>query len=133
EAELKATRKKRDLLEKELTKYNELDTTIDTLSGEIEKLQQTIDLLEAGIDPEVDNPDPKVVQKKLQAKKQALKNATNKLTQKTKERDSDLLRRFAKSGFLTLPKILVEAMKTAGFTWGGDWSPDKDFMHFDLR
>ncbi|NJL87172.1 MAG: M15 family metallopeptidase [Leptolyngbyaceae cyanobacterium SM1_1_3] len=42
------------------------------------------------------------------------------------------LRNYAASGFLNLPKDLVEAMTGAGLEWGGDWKGAKDFMHFEL-
>jgi hypothetical protein len=39
---------------------------------------------------------------------------------------------FARGGFLTLEQPLVDALIRVGFTWGGDWKSEKDFMHFDL-
>ena len=40
--------------------------------------------------------------------------------------------KYAREGFLNLPKDVVMAMKGAGFKWGGDWETHKDLMHFDM-
>jgi hypothetical protein len=42
------------------------------------------------------------------------------------------LDRYARTGFLDLEQPLIDALIGAGFTWGGDWRTEKDFMHFDL-
>jgi len=42
------------------------------------------------------------------------------------------LRKYAREGILNLPKDVVDAMKKAGFIWGGDWAVHKDIMHFDM-
>jgi hypothetical protein len=42
------------------------------------------------------------------------------------------LEEYASVGFLTLEQPLIDALVHAGFTWGGNWNAEKDFMHFDL-
>jgi len=38
---------------------------------------------------------------------------------------------YAGTGFLTLKKMVVDALVAAGFTWGGSWNDAKDYMHFE--
>jgi hypothetical protein len=78
-------------------------------------------------------------QKELSAKKAALTSAQatmkrneKALARKKGSRDAFTMRKYAREGFLNLPKDLVTAMKGAGFKWGGDWKVHKDFMHFDM-
>ncbi len=42
------------------------------------------------------------------------------------------LHTYARAGFLNLEQPLIDALLNAGFTWGGDWQSEKDFMHFEL-
>ncbi len=42
------------------------------------------------------------------------------------------LNQLARTGFLNLEESLVDALRTAGLNWGGDWATTKDFMHFEL-
>lgn len=44
----------------------------------------------------------------------------------------DRLKKYATYGFLNLDKFLIDELKNVGFTWGGDWKNQKDFMHFEL-
>ena len=62
----------------------------------------------------------------------ALRRHQKSLTDSTKKRDDYTLRKYAREGIVNLPKDVVEAMKKAGFTWGGDWAVHKDIMHFDM-
>lgn len=39
---------------------------------------------------------------------------------------------YARVGFLNLELPLIDTLLNAGFTWGGDWQSEKDFMHFEL-
>lgn len=64
--------------------------------------------------------------------KGALDRQQKSLKGKTSARDAYTLRKYAAEGIVTLSKDLVEAMKKAGFTWGGDWKVHKDIMHFDM-
>lgn len=64
--------------------------------------------------------------------KGALDRQQKSLKGKTSSRDAYTLRKYAAEGIVTLSKDLVEAMKKAGFTWGGDWKVHKDIMHFDM-
>ena len=34
-------------------------------------------------------------------------------------------------GFLNHQKVVVEKFQAAGWTWGGEWHEDKDYMHFE--
>ena len=61
-----------------------------------------------------------------------MKKNARALAKKKESRDAFTLRKYAREGFLHLPKDLVTAMKGAGFKWGGDWKVHKDFMHFDM-
>jgi hypothetical protein len=79
------------------------------------------------------------LQKDLTAKSAALAKAKavvaknrKSLKDNTKKRDEHTLRKYAREGILNLPKEVVQAMKSAGFTWGGDWAVHKDIMHFDM-
>lgn len=42
------------------------------------------------------------------------------------------MRSLASKGFLDLPHDFVEALKSSGLHWGGDYRSSKDFMHFEL-
>jgi outer membrane murein-binding lipoprotein Lpp len=130
-AELKKVTDQRKLLEKELKKYDDLDTAITKLTESVTQLQQDIVALEAALQAAEPKKKPPI-QKKLTAKRKELKKAEKKLTAKEKQRDNDTLRKYAEEGFLNLPEDVVNAMKTAGFDWGGDWKGAKDFMHFQI-
>jgi hypothetical protein len=39
---------------------------------------------------------------------------------------------YAEEGFLNLSEGLVDAFINNGFEWGGDWTNEKDFMHFEI-
>lgn len=125
--EIRAVVNQRKTLEAEIKRYEGLDTAVDTLGGKVQILQQKIELLEQGIGVSA--------KKKNSALRKAhrdLKKTLKALKKKEKQRDEDTLRGYASTGFLNLPKDLVEAMVAAGFRWGGDWEVHKDFMHFDL-
>jgi hypothetical protein len=62
----------------------------------------------------------------------ALRKHQKSLKDSTKNRDDYTLRKYAREGIINLPKDVVEAMKKAGFSWGGDWEVHKDIMHFDM-
>jgi hypothetical protein len=62
----------------------------------------------------------------------ALRKSQKSLKENTEKRDNYTLRKYAREGIINLPKDVVEAMKNAGFTWGGDWAVHKDIMHFDM-
>jgi hypothetical protein len=48
-----------------------------------------------------------------------------------KKRQS-VLNGYAKKGFFNLQQELVDALVGAGFSWGGGWKSEKDFMHFEI-
>jgi hypothetical protein len=54
-----------------------------------------------------------------------------KLTVAIKVRHS-VLNSYAKKGFFNLQQELVDALVGAGFSWGGGWKNEKDFMHFEI-
>jgi hypothetical protein len=55
-----------------------------------------------------------------------------KAVQDAARRSRTALDRYARDGFLNLEQALIDALLGAGFTWGGDWKSEKDFMHFEL-
>jgi len=130
-AEIRQVVKDRRLLKKELQNYEKLDKSIDTLGGKVVALQQEIELLEAMLES-ASGKERRRLKKQLARKRRALKKTEKRLAKKEQNRQAQRLRRYATTGFLNLPKDLVEAMKAAGFRWGGDWKKHKDFMHFDL-
>lgn len=130
-AEIRQVVKDRRLLKKELQNYEKLDKSIDTLGGKVVALQQEIELLEAMLES-ASGKERRRLKKQLARKRRALKKTEKRLAKKEQNRQAQRLRRYATIGFLNLPKDLVEAMKAAGFRWGGDWKKHKDFMHFDL-
>jgi len=70
----------------------------------------------------------------LQAAKTPDKGAIKKLTGQIKQREKLVgeLRSLAKKGFLDLPHDFIEALKSSGLQWGGDYKKSKDYMHFEL-
>jgi hypothetical protein len=130
-AEVGRVEKNRKLLEKELQAYEKLDQTIDTLGGQVSTLQQEIIVLEALL-AGTTGTERSRIKRDFAKKKRLLKKTAERLEKKEKARKEHKLRRYAATGFLNLPKDLVEAMRAAGFRWGGDWKVHKDFMHFDL-
>jgi LAS superfamily LD-carboxypeptidase LdcB len=70
----------------------------------------------------------------LKASKSKDGRAVKKLTGRIKEREKLVgdLRGLAKKGFLDLPHDFVEALKSSGLQWGGDYKSSKDYMHFEL-
>lgn len=55
-----------------------------------------------------------------------------KAVQDAARRSRTALERYARDGFLNLDQVLIDTLLNAGFTWGGDWKSEKDFMHFEL-
>jgi hypothetical protein len=70
----------------------------------------------------------------LQASKTPKKKAIKKLKNQIKKVEGlvGVLRTWASKGFFDLPHTLVEALKSSGLQWGGDYKSSKDFMHFEL-
>jgi LAS superfamily LD-carboxypeptidase LdcB len=70
----------------------------------------------------------------LQTKEKPDAAAIKKLSGKIKKAESLVadLRSLAKKGFLDLPHDFIEALKSSGLQWGGDYKSSKDFMHFEL-
>jgi D-alanyl-D-alanine carboxypeptidase len=73
-------------------------------------------------------------QTELRAKKPTDARAIKKLSGQIKAREKLVgdLRGFAKKGFFDLPHDFVEALKSSGLQWGGDYKSSKDYMHFEL-
>ena len=73
-------------------------------------------------------------QTELQAAKAPDSRAIKKLSGKIKKQERLVgdLRGFAKKGFFDLPHDFVEALKSSGLQWGGDYKSSKDYMHFEL-
>jgi hypothetical protein len=121
------------LLEQELKKYEGLDDAISKLQTEIFLGDLEISLLDLAISNATGAEKNKLNRKK-KATQRALNKAEKQLTKKEKQRDSDTLRRYARTGFVNIPKDIVTALTDAGLTWGGDWGKpnSKDFMHFQV-
>lgn len=66
----------------------------------------------------------------LNTQKQKLKKQT-KLVRAIKNKSSKL-NQYAATGFLDLSEALVTSLVKAKLTWGGSWTSQKDFMHFEL-
>jgi hypothetical protein len=149
ESELKSATQDRKTLQTQLTTYQATEKAIADLESSVKSLPSEITAIEAQINQsKQDEQDAKAkkdfqgitahqklqakFQQSLKQKKFALKNQQGQLDAQKKRRDADPLRNYAKSGFLNLPKDLVEAMTGAGLKWGGDWKGAKDFMHFEL-
>ena len=115
-------------LQKELIRMNKLDQKMDQLAGEIQTLNDAIDLLNAQIDGNTNAKEVRKLKASLAKKQKTLK----KTIKAYEAADDDTLRQYGNLGFLNLPKEIVEAMQTAGFNWGGDWKVHKDFMHFEI-
>ena len=43
-----------------------------------------------------------------------------------------VLNGYARTGFFDLDQSLIDAFTGAGFSWGGQWQHEKDFMHFEI-
>jgi hypothetical protein len=118
----------RQTLERELKRYKDLDAAIAKLEGSASEQEKAVSDLEAQIAAETDTKKKRALQGALKTKQAALKKTQKALA----EKKADTLRGYGKTGILNLPKDVVEAMKTAGIKWGGDWAKAKDFMHFSL-
>ena len=73
-------------------------------------------------------------QTELRAQKATDARAIKKLAGQIKAREKLVgdLRGLAKKGFLDLPHDFIEALKSSGLQWGGDYKSSKDYMHFEL-
>jgi hypothetical protein len=151
ESELKHATDDRKLLDKHLAAYEATDKAIADLETSVGSLPTEISTLNTQIDKtKVDEAEARkdgnssgvkaqqrlraTLQKAVKAKTSELKKDRARLAKKTKQRDENTLRRYAKTGFLTLSKVFVEAMTAAGMFWGGEWGEanSKDFMHFQV-
>ncbi len=149
QAEIAAQVAARKTLEKEKKRFEALDTAvadaqkaIDTVEAEIDAVTAELKTLEAGGSLKAGEAAPtgKALTKEITTRKTAIANKTAAIERKqkqldaaTKARDDDTLRGYASRGFLDLDKDLVEALKTAGLGWGGDYGGAKDFMHFEVK
>lgn len=115
-------------LQKELIRMNKLDQKMDQMAGKIQTLNDAIDLLNAQIDGNTNAKEVRKLKASLAKKQKTLK----KTIKAYEAADDDTLRQYGNLGFLNLPKEIVEAMQSAGFSWGGDWKVHKDFMHFEI-
>jgi regulator of replication initiation timing len=118
-----------------LAEIEELETEIDALEAQIEEDEKTLD------DAPHDTKEQRAANKKLRVKiakdrkDKTAKGKSRKAKQAAiaKEKGSvDTLHQWGAEGFMDLSKDLVEALKTAGLAWGGDWAGSKDFMHFEV-
>ncbi len=157
DAEIKHLQDRIKVLEAELKKFKREQKTFDaavasaiTAQAEVAASTEEVGKLsaekEAASDQveqaKTDKKDKKELaklRKDLASKTAALSKATSTLKKneralkkKIDTRDSYTLRKYAREGFLNLPKDVVEAMQGAGFKWGGEWSTHKDLMHFDM-
>jgi hypothetical protein len=148
QAEIAAQVAARKTLEKERKRFEALDKAvedaqqaIDALDAEIDVLGNELEALGRGesLKPGEAAPTGKALDAQVKARKAAIaaktaaiKGKQKQLDKASKARDEDTLRGYADRGFLDLDKDMVEALKTAGLRWGGDYSGAKDFMHFEV-
>jgi D-alanyl-D-alanine carboxypeptidase len=149
EAALKQATEDRTMLDRHLAAFEASDKAVADLETAIKPLPAEIKGLEDAIaQSKLDEADAKkdknsagvkaqqqlraTLQKSLSAKKAQLAKNQKQLDKKNKERSRDSLRKYGAQGFLNLSQDFVEAMQSAGLTWGGEWGEanSKDFMHF---
>ena len=121
------------ILKKELKNFENLDDAISKLQMEILLSHLSVFFLDSVILIATGSEKNRLKRKK-KAIQRAVKKSKKRLNKKEKQRDSDKLRQYSRTGFLNLPKDIVTALTDAGLEWGGDWGKphSKDFMHFEV-
>ena len=134
-AEHAAAEKSHQRIAQLLAEIEELENEIDALEAQIEEDEKTLD--DAPHDTKQQRADNKKLRLKIvkDRKDKTAKGKSRKAKQSAiaKEKGSiDTLHRWGEEGFMDLDQDLVEALKRAGLSWGGDWAGSKDFMHFEV-